>query len=219
LKESFPVSPLGPIHLWGIRHGRSSGFTLIELLAVIAVTAILAALLFSQVSAGKARANSLKCVANLRQIGTAFHLYANDNNGEFPRLNTGSGDTTTWMIRLAPYLGVNDGVLGPSPLARAVPPFVCPAWKIDATRRVSYAVNENIRRVSVTWNYRRMTPPQSTTFLVAEIAANQDGFNPTTDGDVSRRHPNKSANFLYVDGHVENLKELVPASDPRWFGP
>lgn len=164
----------------------------------------------------------MKCIANLRQIGAAFHLYANDNNGEFPLLNQGSGDTTTWMIRLAPYLGVKDGVLGLSPLARAVPPFVCPEWTMsppkNTTRAVSYAVNENIRKASINWNYRRINVPQSSTFLVAEIAANQDYYNPATDGDVQRRHPNKSANYLYVDGHVENLKEFVPATDPRWFG-
>jgi len=187
-------------------------------MVVIAITAILASLIFSQVSAAKARANSIKCIANLRQIGSAFHLYANDNNGEFPLLNAGSGDTMTWMIRLAPYLGVKDGVLGLSPLARAVPPFICPDWKMDATRKVSYAVNENIRKTAYSWNYRRINVPQSSTFLVAEIAANQDYYNPATDGDVQRRHPNKSANFLYVDGHAENLKEPVPATDPRWFG-
>lgn len=211
--------PAAPTHLLGFRHGRLHGFTLIELLVVIAIIAILASLVFTQVSAAKARANSVKCLANLRQMGSAFHLYANDNNGEFPLLNKGSGDTTTWMIRLAPYLGVKDGVLGLSPLARAVPPFVCPEWKMDATRKVSYAVNENIRKTSINWNYRRINVPQSSTFLVAEIAANQDYFNPATDGDVARRHPNKSANFLYVDGHAENLKEFVPSTDPRWFGP
>ena len=193
------------------------GFTLVELLVTIAVVAILAALLFPSISQIVARGKSLKCLSNLRQIGGAFHLYANDNNGMFPPLNAGSGDTSTWMIRLAPYVGVNDGVLGLAPLARAVPPFICPEWKMDASRKVSYAVNVNILRPSLNWNYRRMNVPQSSTFLVVEIAANTDNFNPSIDGDVSRRHPNKSANFLYVDGHVENLKEPGLSTDPRWF--
>jgi len=212
------VNPLAHRHLSGFRNGKPQAFTLIELLVVIAITAILASLLFNQVSAAKARANSVECLANLKQIGMGFHLYANDNNEEFPLLNAGSGDTKTWMIRVAPYLGVQDGVLGLSPLARAVPPFICPDWKMDATRRVSYAVNDNIRRASYSWNYRRISVPQSSTFLVTEIAANQDSFNPATDGDVQRRHPNKSANFLFVDGHAENFKESIPATDPRWFG-
>ena len=30
-------------------------------------------------------ANQIKCATNLRQIGQAFQLYANENNGNFPR--------------------------------------------------------------------------------------------------------------------------------------
>ena len=199
---------------------KSRGFTLVELLVVIAVVAILAALLLPAISQMAARGKSLKCLSNLRQIGTAFHLYANDNNGAFPLMNAGSGDTSTWMIRLAPYVGVSDGVLGPTPLARAVPPFVCPEWTMspprNTTRAVSYAVNGNIRSPSLSWNYQRINVPQSSTFLVVEIAANTDIFTPSMD-DVSRRHPNKSANFLYVDGHVENLKEPVLSTDSRWL--
>lgn len=65
-----------------------AGFTLIELLTVIAIIGILAAIIIPTVSAVKTRAAQAKALSNLRQIGSAFSLYANDNKGFLPKVGS-----------------------------------------------------------------------------------------------------------------------------------
>src|SRR6202453_963419 len=62
---------------------RNQGFTLIELLVVIAIIAILAALLLPALSQAKARAQTTRCVSNLRQCGVAMYLYLPEFNETF----------------------------------------------------------------------------------------------------------------------------------------
>lgn len=64
------------------------GFTLVELIAVIAIIAILASLLFPAIPAMMARAESTKCMSNLRQAGIALLLAAGENDNCFPYIES-----------------------------------------------------------------------------------------------------------------------------------
>ncbi len=57
---------------------KRKGFTLIELLVVIAIIAILAAILFPVFAQAREKARQASCLSNLKQIGTATQMYAQD---------------------------------------------------------------------------------------------------------------------------------------------
>ncbi|HJN16812.1 MAG TPA: DUF1559 domain-containing protein [Armatimonadota bacterium] len=87
------------------RSMKISGFTLIEVLVVIAIIAVLAAILFPVFSRARESGRKATCISNIRQIGMAFLMYADDYDEGFPN----TGEPMLWMGRLwrwpvQPYL-------------------------------------------------------------------------------------------------------------------
>ncbi|MGC9318235.1 MAG: prepilin-type N-terminal cleavage/methylation domain-containing protein [Armatimonadota bacterium] len=93
---------------------RERGFTLIELLVVIGILAVLAAIIYPTFARARGAARKAVCASNLRQLGMAVSMYADDWDGLSPR-TTGwhrwGGDGTDgdepgpgWEERLHPYV-------------------------------------------------------------------------------------------------------------------
>ena len=65
-----------------------SGFTLIELLVVIGIISILTSMLMPTLAKSRRQAEAVVCENNLRQIGIALNVYADQNQDHFPTWST-----------------------------------------------------------------------------------------------------------------------------------
>lgn len=92
-------------------------FTLIELLVVIAIIAILAAILFPVFAQAKEAAKKTQDLSNVKQLGVAIAMYANDNEDLMP-LQAGQDPATgVWGYNYNKYVP-SDWPQTPVPAAR-----------------------------------------------------------------------------------------------------
>lgn len=214
-----------------VPHPQSSlrGFTLVELLVVVAVVAVLAVLTAAVVPNVLVSARATKCLSNMRQIGLAIQMYADDHHGDLPPTRHSSSETESWIFQLRDYLNDVDDVRicpadpnGPDRLARGGTSYILNDLIFDA-RTDPFG---NVLPGSV-GNMRRIDRPGRTIFgfiisdnrgvggtndhTHAGVWTSFDRFLSDVEADRHRRgsrHPDRSrgrANYLYADGTVRAL--------------
>ena len=85
------------------RRGRG-GFTLVELLVVIGIIAVAAAILLPVFMGIRERGRQTQCLSNERQLGGAYLLYAQDNDGTVAPCTNSASPAVFWPQLLLPYV-------------------------------------------------------------------------------------------------------------------
>jgi prepilin-type N-terminal cleavage/methylation domain-containing protein/prepilin-type processing-associated H-X9-DG protein len=205
----------------------SLAFTLIELLVTMAIIAILASIALPAMRGAQERSRAVQCASQLRQLGMAVNLFANDNNGSLPATRH-QGVANSWVKVLQPY--AEKKIL-----------YRCPVDK-NTVRSRSYAINDFLSPHAgsggADYSRRQSVPAASETLYMAEcrdsyVSSDHFHFSEANDGSYEeedfleqvdpQRHVG-AANYLFVDGHAatvpwEQVRERLRDSHSRFVNP
>jgi len=211
-----------------------AGFTLIELLVVIAIIAILAALLMGGLAQAKAKALGTACLSNLRQLQTAYQMYADSNRDMLADNSVDYNDAgpNAWIkgnvqrFTASYQSDVTTGVLYSE--SQCLLTYRCPAsrafvrdfsgTRVPHNRSYSISVWLNCSAKPGPKKLGQINKPAKDFVFIDENAVSIDngafGIHQAPIANnywnlPSNRH-SKGCNLSFVDGHVEHW---------HWTGP
>ncbi len=197
----------------------TTGFTLIELLVVISIIGLLAALIFPVFTKVREKGRQTSCLSNMKQLGIAFKLYAQDYDERLPRsVAEGANDwPQTWDMQIQPELK-NSQVL------------MCPSDTFSTREDVPGVGSQMFRSYAFTLNLENRSlaevPASASSVLLVESTSLDQPHRPwnwilgatayklgkeslTVEFPVVSEYPefrhNDRGNYLYLDAHVKSL--------------
>jgi prepilin-type N-terminal cleavage/methylation domain-containing protein/prepilin-type processing-associated H-X9-DG protein len=213
----------------------SEGFTLIELLVVIAIAGVLMGMLAPALSQARRRAHAVACINNLKQIGTAMTLYADDNEGRLAGWYSGSGppypgwtDTKgAWTKLIYPY--VNTTKLFRDPAWPQYMPDIQFCYYLNLLPAAAVGTNTSVD-TAFFLDLRRPQYPSAFILLSEDLFLSP---GPDLDADPTNETSDRSgfssgatnfppihagySNFLFVDGHVAAFSKFDAGQMTYWY--
>jgi prepilin-type processing-associated H-X9-DG protein len=197
------------------------GFTLAELLVIISITALLSAMFLPAFARDKEKAEQSTCINNLKQIGIALKMYAQDNNGFFPtpvyNASGIAGSNRSWEDLLAGYCDAKGKYntntnpkyantvydcpsLDPSPIERTIGDYgLCQLFRpLPASDpRRNFIDTRNIPNPSAAGAVTEAR--DSFAYTAAKVGAVGENWK---NSRFLRNPHAEGLNILYCDGHV-----------------
>lgn len=213
------------------RTSSAAGFTILELLVTLSILALLASLITIGVGIAQQKARQAKCMGNQKQLGVAIVSYIGENNGSFPMTSHGldaSRPHDAWVFTLSDYLANVDEIrICPAdPKASARLEANGTSYVLNSFLTVA-SMDPFGRNLGGYTHVSQVPSPASTPLAFVINFAKGVGYaNDHTHSDSwtswrsvlndiqpdafggnwkSQDRTRGSSNYLYADGHVENL--------------
>jgi len=218
------------VHTSLLSSRRSRRFTLIELLVVIAIIAILASMLLPALAQAREKARAISCVSNMKQVGLAVVMYADDFDGIYV---PGSVQPVSGTTIAANYLLYNNKYL------TDIKVWTCPSCTATTSpntggygpnlrhvhRDCNWSTGQEIRQAQV------KRPSQLISYCESSNTTEYVGYTysfcpkdavstwaPNTyPWCIAPRH-NKRPGVLFIDAHVEAIgyAQLLDNANDMW---
>ncbi len=214
------------VHCPRRRTAGSAAFTLIEVLVVLAIVAMLVGILLPTLASARTSARSVTCLSQMKQIGAATLLYAQDHQNQLPRSSHSAlaHRVMPWGYALCPYLA---GFVYTGPDASWENLFNglyrCPqddrrqAWSYgkNVWFELSSAESGDVQGMSAgpTYPTSDQVPQPSATVIYGELATASMGdhlmahfWRMGGSPEVDATRHGSTSNYVFVDGHAESRR-------------
>lgn len=193
-----------------VMRNKKNAFTLIELLVVIGIIFVLASFLAPALLRAKEQANRASCLANIRSLGQAMQIYANENDDRFSV--GGSGSTYNTNLSFGAIFNAksfNDTKIYICPnRKRNSPPDYTPSSSSLTTDAISPASGRIISYVIVMNDDGSGNPAKpmasdfsSNIFLMEDPAADA-GTGSNVQFDNGDNHGTDGCNTYHINGQA-----------------